>query len=77
MGNKYKRNKSSIKKLKVGDIIKNSNNVSGKITKIKVVEYKGGKNVYNFEVKDSHNYFVGNNEYLVHNNCSYGNMLLK
>lgn len=34
-----------------------------------IVQRKEGAKVYNFEVEDNHNYFVGQTSLLVHNTC--------
>jgi hypothetical protein len=53
--------------LRVGDKVRLA---SGNWTSIVNVERQaGGATVYNFEVADNHNYFVGRNAFLVHNQC--------
>ena len=51
--------------LKVGDIVINSNGEQHKITNITHETIKN--TVYNLEVEDNHNYYVTENEILVHN----------
>ena len=53
--------------LLVGDEIKS---VSGNWIKVlRLKQRKGGALVYNFEVSDNHNYYVGQTGLLVHNDC--------
>jgi hypothetical protein len=53
--------------LLVGDEIKS---VSGNWVKVlRLKQRKGGALVYNFEVSDNHNYYVGQAGLLVHNDC--------
>ena len=58
--------------LEVGDIVLNSNNEDVVIENVETIEFTGNElnTVYNFEVEDNHNYFVGEDCILVHNNPS-------
>ncbi|MDE6285100.1 MAG: hypothetical protein K2M17_05080, partial [Bacilli bacterium] len=56
--------------LKVGDYLVDNNGNTIKITNISV--RKGDLTVYNFEVKNNHNYFVTNKNILVHNTKAAG-----
>ena len=55
--------------LKVGDKILNNNNEEVEIQDVEIKEFEGNEliKVYNFEVEDNHNYYVGENNVLVHN----------
>ena len=55
--------------LQIGDILMNSEGKEIKIENIETVKYDGNKlkEVYNIEVNNNHNYFVGENKVLVHN----------
>ena len=57
--------KVSQKELKVGDYLLGSDNKYHKIKDI--IHYHNEDLVYNIEVENNHNYYVGNNGYLVHN----------
>lgn len=65
----YEKNKGWIKavELKEGDTLVSEEGKEKQIDKIEVCEDNDFINVYNFEVEDNHNYFVGNNKVLVHN----------
>ena len=55
-------------KLRIGDEIRRAN---GDWAKVKsVTQRNDGAKVYNFEVGDNHNYFVGQTSLLAHNTCS-------
>jgi RHS repeat-associated protein len=55
-------------KLSPGDQVKRPN---GKWAQVRRIVWQAGKvTVYNFEVADNHNYFVGNLGTLVHNDCN-------
>ena len=57
--------------LKEGDVVLNSNNEEVIIEKVETTEFTGElTTVYNMEVKDNHNYYVGENNILVHNASS-------
>mgnify|MGYP004575777093 CR=1 FL=1 len=55
--------------LQIGDILINSEGKEIEIENIETVKYDGNelKKVYNIEVNNNHNYFVGENKVLVHN----------
>lgn len=55
-------------KLKAEDILITANGEVG-IKDINIVLKTEPVNVYNFEVENTHNYYVGDNEILVHNTC--------
>ena len=55
------------KYLKVGDELKSFNNEIVEIVNIETKKLEKEIFVYNIEVKDNHNYFVGENKILVHN----------
>lgn len=65
----YEKNKGWIKaiELKEGNILVNEDGIEQKISKIEINQNDKFINVYNFEVEDNHNYFVGKNKILVHN----------
>lgn len=65
----YLKNKGFVeaKDLKINNGILSSDGKSLKIVEIKESDYFIKKEVYNFEVEDNHNYFVGKNKILVHN----------
>lgn len=65
----YEKNRGWIKaiELKEGDILVSEDGENKKINRIEIIEDDNFINVYNFEVEDNHNYFVGNNKILVHN----------
>lgn len=67
----YEKNKEWIeaKELKVGDILVNNSNEELEIIKIENIKSEGVQKVYNLEVEDNHNYFVGFDCVLVHNCC--------
>ena len=53
--------------LKTGDHLLSA---TGEVSSIDSISYQAGNfPVFNFEVKDNHNYYVSNDSYLVHNNC--------
>ncbi len=56
-----------VRDIKVNDELIDSNNNKMTVEKIEIVELTEEINVYNFEVKDNHNYFVTNQNILVHN----------
>ena len=60
--------------LKVGDKILNNNNEEVEIQDVEIKEFEGNEliKVYNFEVEDNHNYYVGENNVLVHNVVVHG-----
>lgn len=61
------------KDLKIGDLIIDENGLTYPITEI---SYKKSNDVvYNFAVRDNHNYFVGEKGYLVHNQDEDGKVL--
>jgi len=62
--------------LKVGDILVNNSNEELEIKKIERIESTGIIKVYNLEVEDNHNYFVGFDCVLVHNCCVDENSLI-
>ena len=55
--------------LQIGDILITPENKEIEIKNIEIVKYVGNKlkEVYNIEVNNNHNYFVGENKVLVHN----------
>ena len=55
------------KYLKIGDELKSFNNETVEITNVETKKLEKEIFVYNIEVKDNHNYFVGGNKILVHN----------
>jgi intein C-terminal splicing region domain protein len=55
------------KYLKVGDELKSFNNETVEIMNVETKKLEKEIFVYNIEVKDNHNYFVGGNKILVHN----------
>ena len=55
------------KYLKIGDELKSFNNETIEIINIETKKLEKEIFVYNIEVKDNHNYFVGENKILVHN----------
>jgi len=55
-------------KLKAGNKIKLASGSWAKVLKIE--RRNGGETVYNFEVADNHNYFVGQTGLLAHNTCT-------
>jgi hypothetical protein len=59
----------SAKNLQAGDILINSNNEEVEVKKVEYIGFVGDELnvVYNIEVEDNHNYFVGNDLVLVHN----------
>jgi hypothetical protein len=59
----------SAKNLKAGDILINSNNEEVEVKKVEYIGFVGNELnvVYNIEVEDNHNYFVGTDLVLVHN----------
>ena len=65
----YEKNKGWINaiELKEGNILVNEDGIEKRIEKIETSKNNNFINVYNFEVEDNHNYFVGNNKVLVHN----------
>ena len=56
-------------KLEVGDRVLNSNNEEVVVENVETIEHTGNEltTVYNFEVADNHNYYVGESRILVHN----------
>ncbi len=60
--------------LEVGDKILNNNNEEVIVEKVETIKHEGDKltTVYNFEVVDNHNYYVGESSVLVHNVPSPG-----
>ena len=58
----------SVKNLQVGDEVLEADGRWKRIEALTTRE--GGAKVYNFEVADNHNYFVGENGTLVHNTCN-------
>ena len=46
------------------------NNVIGKVIRKELETLSYEETTYNFEVEDNHNYYVGNDKILVHNDCS-------
>ena len=60
--------------LQKGDILVTSENKEVKINNIEIVKHEGNelREVYNFEVNNNHNYFVGENKVLVHNPPALG-----
>lgn len=65
----YEKNKGWINaiELKEGNILVTEDGIEKRIEKIETSKNNNFINVYNFEVEDNHNYFVGNNKVLVHN----------
>ena len=65
----YTKNRGWVKAyyLQEGDILVDSNNNEKIITKKENIDKDEKVTVYNFEVQDNHNYFVGENNVLVHN----------
>ena len=56
------------KDLDVGDVLLNSDNEEIFVESIEIDEFDGNlTTVYNFEVEDNHNYYVGEENVLVHN----------
>ena len=55
------------KDLKVGDKVLTKEGKYTEIIKIKTTNKKNAIEVYNLEIKDNHNYFVGETGFLVHN----------
>lgn len=55
------------KYLKIGDELKSFNNETVEIMNVETKKLEKEIFVYNIEVKDNHNYFVGGNKILVHN----------
>jgi hypothetical protein len=53
-----------------GDSLCLQDGKTAEITKVFVEQLDNSVTVYNFEVEDWHNYFVGSNKILVHNKCS-------
>ena len=53
--------------LETGDILLSRSQEKEIIINVELINKKEKLNVYNFEVEDNHNYFVGEKEYLVHN----------
>jgi hypothetical protein len=54
-------------KLRIGDEIRRANGDWAKVES--VTQRNDGAKVYNFEVADNHNYFVGQTHLLAHNTC--------
>ncbi|MCI8309421.1 MAG: hypothetical protein HFJ45_04350 [Clostridia bacterium] len=75
----YEKNKEWIEaeKLEVGNILINNSNEELEIVKIDRVKSIGTIKVYNLEVEDNHNYFVGFDCVLVHNCCVDRNSLIQ
>lgn len=55
------------KDLKEGDVLINMSGDENKVLGMELKQYNEGTTVYNLEVEKNHNYFVGNNQVLVHN----------
>ena len=53
--------------LGAGDILLSRNKGQEVVTNVELIKKEEKLNVYNFEVEDNHNYFVGEKESLVHN----------
>ena len=70
----YEVNKgwTSAKDLQKGDVVLNSNNEEVVVEKVETTVFTGTElnTVYNMEVEDNHNYYVGENNILVHNTGS-------
>ena len=75
----FEKRKGWIKaeELKIGDILINNSNEELEINKIERIASKGTQKVYNLEVADNHNYFVGFDCVLVHNCCIEGKSLVQ
>lgn len=58
----------SVRDIKHGDKLMDSNKNIMEVDNIQIVQ-SDGTQVYNFEVEDNHNYFVGSSNILVHNEC--------
>ena len=56
--------------LQIGDKLLLANGIAITITAIQVEGLSMPETTYNFEVADSHTYYVSNSKVLVHNNCS-------
>lgn len=59
----------SAKEIRKGDKIVKFSNLYCEVSDIKISTYPNSIDVYNFEVEDWHNYFVGYENLLVHNTC--------
>ena len=64
----------STKNIKVGDKIKTENGEETVISNI-YKKFNSYINVYNFEVEDNHNYYVGTSALLAHNRCTYDGII--
>ena len=60
--------------LNVGDKVFSENNQNIELVEKRIIFYKKGIKVYNFEVEDNHNYFVGKSKFLVHNDKTLYNI---
>ena len=73
----YEVNKGWIeaKELEIGDLLLDSNGKEIVVETVEFIENDGTKlmNVFNMEIEDNHNYFVGKNCVLVHNHCGGSN----
>lgn len=61
-------------KLTTEDRVVNSKGEELAVENVYIEKLKKPVEVYNFEVKDFHTYYVGNSEVLVHNSCSVENV---
>lgn len=60
----------SAKNIKAGDKIVDADGSAREVKGVEIKELKDYIRIYNLNVEDYHTYFVGNEELLVHNNCS-------
>ena len=63
--------------LKENDILYTSDGRKVIVTKVEREQFEQSIKVYNFEVKDYHTYYVGEEHVLVHNNCKKENDILE
>lgn len=56
-------------RLTINDKLLQSNGKSATIQSLETEKLTTSQKVYNFEVEDNHNYYVGNTKVLVHNSC--------
>lgn len=75
----FEKNRGWVKaeELRMGDILINNSNEELEINNIERIASKGTQKVYNLEVADNHNYFVGFDCVLVHNCCIDGKSLVQ
>ncbi len=69
----YKGQWVAAKNLKAGMKTLLSNNKNGTISSVEIEELDTPEDTYNFEVRDYHTYYVGNEGILVHNFCHIEN----